>query len=302
MNNEQNTNVGTQGGQENAPSRRSILPWITGALAVGLAVALWVGAQQHTDLVNLRLESATLSKEMASIRQSLAAADENVDQKLGSIRQELESTRKEAVEKTQYATQTARKQAKLVVSELTQRQEEQGRQLAQQLNEIRTSGEQTAERITQVSNQVGSVKTDVASTRTDLDKVASDLHRTTGDMGVMSGLIATNSKELAVLRELGERDYFEFSLVKTKTPQRVGDILLLVKKTDPKRNRFTVEIVADDKKVEKKDKTINEPVQFYVASQARQPYEIVVNSVNKNQLAGYLAVPKVKGTIARRQS
>ena len=114
-----------------------------------------------------------------------------------------------------------------------------------------------------------------------------------GDMGVLSDRIATNGTELAALRTLGERNYFEFNLTKSKTPQKVAGVQLLVKKTDPKRNRFTIEIQADDKTVEKRDRTVNEPVQFYVAK-ARQPYEIVVNEVTKDHLIGYLATPKVE--------
>jgi hypothetical protein len=82
---------------------------------------------------------------------------------------------------------------------------------------------------------------------------------------------------------------------KTKDPQRVADITLLLKKTDPKRNRYTVEVMADDKLTEKKDKNINEPVQFYT-SKAKQPYELVVNTVRKDLIIGYLATPKVQST------
>jgi hypothetical protein len=110
----------------------------------------------------------------------------------------------------------------------------------------------------------------------------------------MSGLIATNSKELSALRELGERDYIEFRVGRSKDLQRVGDINIRLKKADVKRNRFSLELVADDKRVEKKDRNINEPVQFYVLSKARQPYEMVVNEVRKDEIVGYLAVPKLK--------
>jgi hypothetical protein len=118
-----------------------------------------------------------------------------------------------------------------------------------------------------------------------------------GDMGVMSGLIATNSKEVGELRQLGERNYFEFDIKKTGGARKVADISLEVRKTDPKRNKFTVNLLADDKTVEKKDKSINEPVQFYLAGN-RQPYEMVINQVKKDEVIGYLATPRVK--IARR--
>jgi len=118
-----------------------------------------------------------------------------------------------------------------------------------------------------------------------------------GDMGVMSGLIATNSKDLGALRELGERNYVEFNLGKGQMQKKIGDVIVTLRKTDPKHNRFTMEVTADDKITEKRDKTINEPVQVYVHN-SRQPYEIVVNQVNKDGIVGYLATPKV--TLARQ--
>ena len=127
----------------------------------------------------------------------------------------------------------------------------------------------------------------------DLEKTGTDLKRVMGDLGVMSGEVATNSKQLSALRDLGERNYYEFDLSKTKEPQKVGDIRLLLKNADPKHNRFTVAVYADDKIVEKKDRMINEPVQLYVAG-SRQPYEIVVNQVKKNEVIGYLATPKLR--------
>ena len=81
--------------------------------------------------------------------------------------------------------------------------------------------------------------------------------------------MATNAKELAALKRLGERNYFDINLGKTKQPQRVGDISLLLKKTDPKRNKYTIEVMADDKTIEKKDKTANEPIQFLTAKGGR---------------------------------
>jgi len=143
-----------------------------------------------------------------------------------------------------------------------------------------------------VNGEVSNVKTQVASTRSELEKTIGDLKKVTGDLGVQSGYIATNGKELAALKRLGERNYFEFNLAKAKTPQKVGDITLLLKKTDPKKNKYTLEVFADDKMTEKKDKNINEPIQFYVAKAGRQPYELVINEVKKDVVKGYLATPK----------
>jgi len=105
-------------------------------------------------------------------------------------------------------------------------------------------------------------------------------------------LIATNAKELAALRSLGQRNYYEFRLTKSKRFQKVGSVQIQLTKTDAKKNKYTIQVIADDKRVEKKDKNTNEPVQFYMAD-AHQPYEIVVNEIAKNQIAGYLSAPKV---------
>jgi chromosome segregation ATPase len=151
--------------------------------------------------------------------------------------------------------------------------------------------------VTGVKSDVTGVKTDVASTQSQVEQDGAQLKKVMGDMGVMSGLIATNGKDLQALRELGERNYFEFDLSKGQLTKKVGDITLSLRKADPKRNRYTVDILADDKHVEKKDRTINEPVQLYVAEN-RQPYEVVVNQIKKDEVVGYLSTPKVK--VARR--
>ena len=120
-----------------------------------------------------------------------------------------------------------------------------------------------------------------------------ELQRAKGDLGVMSGLIATNSKEIQYLRDLGDRNIYQFTIDRGSGMQKVGDIQVMLRKADSKRNRYTVDVRADDKLVEKRDKSINEPVQFYTSG-ARTPYEVVVNEIRKDQVIGYLSVPKVK--------
>lgn len=269
-------------------------PWATSILGVGLAASLGLGAWQHSNLVNTRMEMQEMNKQVASLREAANQSDASLLQALDTLRNELDSTKKESEESLQQARLSVKRQADIISARLQKRQEEQKKQFDEQLTEVKSSAEQANAKLTEVSSEVGSVKTDVASTRTDLDRTISDLRRTTGDMGVMSGLIATNQKELSALKALGDREYHEFTLNKAQKQVRIGDILMQVKRTDPKRNKFTVELVADDKRVEKKDKTVNEPVQFYVLSKARIPYELVVNEVKKDTVVGYLAMPKVK--------
>jgi phage shock protein A len=165
-------------------------------------------------------------------------------------------------------------------------------QQQQAISQVKATADTATTQLATVTTDVGTVKTDVATTKSQLEQTISTLKRATGELDSHSSLIATNATELKALRELGERNYSEFTVNKSKQFTRVADISIELKKADPKKNRFTIEITADDKTVEKKDRTVNEPIQFYT-SKARQPYEIVVNSVSKDKIAGYLATPKV---------
>lgn len=149
---------------------------------------------------------------------------------------------------------------------------------------------QTADTAT---TQISNVSTDLGNTKTQLEQTVANLKHATGEIDTHASLIATNGKELQALRELGERNYSEFTILKSKKPTRVGDVMLELKKVDVKKNQFTIAITVDDKTVERKDRTINEPIQF-LTSKAHQPDEIVVNRVSKNTIAGYLATPKVQ--------
>jgi cell division protein FtsB len=149
----------------------------------------------------------------------------------------------------------------------------------------------TASKFGQVSTDLTNTKSDLSATKADLEATKNKLQSTIGDLGVQSGLIARNHDEVEELKRLGQRDIFEFTMGKTKKPQRLGPILVQFRKFDAKHYRYTMDVVVDDKKVEKKDKTIGEPVQFYVQG-ARAPYEIVVFNLTKKEAKGYLSTPK----------
>jgi len=187
----------------------------------------------------------------------------------------------------------AKDDAEKKVQDLEQRVAAEQNKQAQLIGQVKQTAETTSSKLTDVSTDVGTVKTDLSNTKSELETTISNLKRVNGDLDSHASLIATNGKELAALRALGERNYVEFTLPKAKHAQRVGDISLLLKKVDLKKNRFTVEVTADDQVTEKKDRTLNEPIQFYT-SKAKQPYEIVVNKVSKDTIVGYLATPKVQ--------
>jgi len=147
------------------------------------------------------------------------------------------------------------------------------------------------------TDDVTKLNGDVSGVKNDLDATKGKLDRATGDMGVMSGLIARNHDDLEELKRKGDRNYYEFTVQKSKTPQHVGPVQMSLNKTDLKKSKYTMTVLADDKSIEKKDKTAGEPVQFYVkGAQHYAPYEIVVFDVGKNQITGYLSTPKSAGT------
>jgi hypothetical protein len=148
-----------------------------------------------------------------------------------------------------------------------------------------------ATEVSGVKGDIGKVNADVADTKTDLANTKTKLEHAIGDLNQHSELIATTHDELEILKHKGDRDYFEFTLNKDKAPTHLSIISLQLKKTDPKKSKFTLYVLAEDKKIEKKDRTINEPLQFY-SGRDRSLFEVVVNSVEKNTVKGYLSTPK----------
>lgn len=268
-------------------------------ILIGAVVAL-LGANiyLYTQLDGLRTEFSDFRKnvqnEVTSLKESSTVSTQTARRSLTSLKDELEAARRQAAMAAGQAKIDAQKHAEELAKRVAAEQARQTAQVKSELSEAVSNVEKSAtSKIGEVSTEVGQVKTEVASTKSELEKTVADLKRVRGDLDGTSSLVATNGKELEALRQLGERNYFEFNITKSKQARRIGDVSLLLKKTDPKRNKFTIEVTADDKRVEKKDKNLNEPVQFYV-SKARQPYEIVVNEVKKDQIVGYLSTPKVQ--------
>jgi len=271
-------------------------------ILLGAVIAL-VGANVYlyTQLDSVKDELAAFKQsaltEFGSLKESTSVSTQTARRSLTSLKDELETTRRQAALAVGAARTEANKHAEQLARQLAAeqaRQEKVKAELQTELSQVSEAATTVAAKVGEVSTEVGTVKSEVAANKSQLETTIADLHRVTGDLGVQSGLVATNGRELEALKQLGERNYFEFNLAKTKDPQKVGDVMIKLRGADMKRNRYTIELVADDKKVEKKDKNLNEPVQFYVASKARQPYELVVNEIRKNQIVGYLSTPKVQ--------
>ena len=187
-------------------------------------------------------------------------------------------------------TQSELAQAKSRAEAIRKEQQASDLKLTTQLTQAQKEND---EKIGAVATEVGGAKKDIEATRSDLEATKGKLERSLGDMNVMSGLIAHNRDDLDELRRRGDRNYYEFTLQRSKNAQRVGPVQMSLSKVDQKKSKYTMTVFVDDRAIEKRDKTSGEPVQFYVKGSSRMaPYEIVVFDVGRNQINGYLATPK----------
>jgi regulator of replication initiation timing len=253
---------------------------------VGLAVAVLVGLS----LLGLgvgwsalnqakNLEQTTLAAKQASdaLSQRLAREDE--------INQQLQSDLKVIADKlnvTQGELLTARKQNKTATHAVDQK-----------VDNLATSVK--AELATKASSDdVTKLSGDVTGVKGDLDATKNSIQMARSEMGT---LIARNHDEIDQLRRIGQRDYFEFTVQRKGGASKVGGIQLVLKDTNPKKNQYTINVLADDNSFEKKNRSVNEPIFFYTGG-SRSALELVVNKVTKSSATGYLSVPKATPTAA----
>jgi len=258
----------------------------SGALLAAIAVAMLLG-------LGGILWSYTLSGKLATQQQALAdaaaqntklaAAQQNTDARLNVATDEL----KNSLGLTQ--KQLDARSAALQVREV--RGEKTTARLATEQKQTEGQVAAVSSAVTDVQTDVGGVKTDVAKTRSDLADTNNQLTSMKGDLNGHSTLIARNGEELEILKHKGDRNYYQFTLVKGMKKQ-VGTVSLELKKADSKRSKYTIAVFSDDKQYEKKDKSLNEPLQFY-SGKDPMLFEIVVNNVSaKNTVTGYLSSPK----------
>jgi hypothetical protein len=224
-------------------------------VALGLAIYLFVGLKDaRKEIARLSAQGTEADKKTRDLDSGLAAVrgqTATIAERAGITEAELEKTAAEA----------------------------------QQLRESQKKG------MASLGGEVGKVKSDVAAQKAAIAETQEKLQRAMGDLGEQSGLIARNAEELEALKRTGLREYYEFDLPKGKTPSAVGPVALRLKDADSKRHKFNMVLVVDDIQIEKKDKTLLEPVQFYRKG-SRQLHEIVVYNVSKDRITGYLSTPK----------
>jgi len=237
--------------------------------AIYVAASLYLLIDQRGRLAKLTQDQVASQAQVAELTkrmQSAEAESETLGQQVGMTKKEL-------------AARAAQLQASQRAAE-----ERLAKEQKEQITAV--SGE-----VAGVKTDVGGVKTDVAETKSELAATKARLESTVGDLGLQSGLIAKTRDDLETLKHRGDRNYYEFTLLKGAKPQPVSTVSLQLKKLDPKRGKFTLNVTSDDKTIEKKDRNVNEPIQFYTGRD-HLLYEMVVWTLDKNKATGYVSTPK----------
>ena len=248
------------------------------AVVMGIAALVWCyGLQNHIAATEQKLAAADkkntdLANQIERTNARMTATTQTLSQNVGATQKQIDA-RAESI-------MSAQREQNAETARLAQQQKAAEKQIGAVSSDVAS-----------VKTDVGGVKTDVASTRSDLETTKSQLQRVVGDAGVMSGLIATNHEQLEELKHKGDRNYLEFTLQKGAQPTLLSTVKLQLKKVDQKHSRYTLNVSADDRNIEKKDKNLDEPVQFYTG---KNPvlFELVVNNIEKNKISGYLSTPK----------
>lgn len=244
--------------------------WILTVVAVAyVAASAYFLFDMHGKLEKMTQDQAASQKQFADLSKRMQSAEadtETLGEKIGMTKKEM-AARAEELQRQQRAS-------------MAKVQEEANKQISAVAGEVGS-----------VKTDVGGVKTDVASTKAALADTQAQLQHAIGDLGVQSGLIANTRGDLEALKHKGDRQYYEFTLLKGASPQAISTVALQLKKTDPKRGKYTLNVTSDDKTIEKKDRNQSEPVQFYTGRD-HMLYELVVWTVDKNKIAGYLSTPK----------
>jgi chromosome segregation ATPase len=289
--------------QRPAPQEKGLVPEPIKLILI--LVLILAVAYLFYEVSYLKKTNDAQSAQMAERIKNLEDADKTVEVSLSDLKtyiagtQEAVGTAKAELKKTAEQIQAEGQKTKRELSQALAKKAD-STQVEAQVQAAKTDAEN---KIGQVNTEVGGVKTQVVQVKTDLDATRRDLEGTQRQLvdvrDTLSAAVARNVAELNQLRLKGERDYFEFTIPKKNQIIHVEDVRLLLTKTDAKKGKFNMKILVDDSQLEKKDRTVNDPMQFLVGRN-RVRYEIVVNWVQKESAGGYLSVPKDKTIAAER--
>jgi septal ring factor EnvC (AmiA/AmiB activator) len=248
------------------------------------AFALWSSsnAARNANIVqqNAAAQLQTLSANIDKLQQRLA----DTEQSRAQAQSQLQSMN-DQVKKTQGVLGHERKESK-------QMRDEYGKQFADVQDNMNSVKNELATKAS--ADDLKAISSDVTNVKTDLDSTKQGLQMARSEFGT---LIARNHEDIEQLRRMGQRDYYEFTLSRKGDRQKVGNITVELRGTNPGKGLFTLRLGVDDMNLEKKNRSVNEPIFFY-AQGSRSALELTINKVGKNRVVGYLSVPKSAAQVA----
>jgi hypothetical protein len=287
------------------PKSNTMMVVVVAAIVASIAANLFLLYQINGMKDDTAHSREVLQGEIDTLKENDTAMTATQRKHLDELKDDLDTRSKQLAAQANQAKKEALTYADQKSQALESEQAKTNQQVSQvssAVSDVSKKADTANAKIADVNNDVSGVKTDLSATKTSLDQAKTDLNaniaalkKVQGDLGGTSSLVATNGKEIEDLKKLGMRNIVEFTLKKQKDMQKVGSISMKLDKADFKKNKFTLTVFADDKTTEKKDRNINEPLQFYVA---KSLYEVVVNSVSKDEktITGYLSTPKYDST------
>lgn len=232
-------------------------------------------------------QRVALETKIADLEGRLEAANGARMHELAAIETQLDKARKEAASRSR---SEAKRQSDRVAKTLAQQQREQQDMFLTEISGVRGAADANRDGIADVDSKVDRVQNGVDENREGLAETADLVRGAQGEIDSVAGRVDFNASAIARLRRMGENEVVRFELLKSKNRTRVENVQLRLRDVSANKNRYSIEILADDELIVQKNRYRNEPVEFYVTG-ARRPYEIVVTEVEKDRVSGYLAKP-----------
>src|SRR3981189_520880 len=205
--------------------------WIAVLFGVVIAALAVLGIAGYSTQSRL---SQDLAKQQDQNKILMAQLDQ-ANSRIADLKSKMEFTTQKVG-----LTQSELAQAKSRAESIRKEQQASDLKLTTQLTQAQKENE---EKIGAVATEVGGAKKDIEATKTDLEATKTKMASAMGDMNVMSGLIARNRDDLEELKRRGDRNYYEFTVQKSKTPQRVGPVQVTLNKTDPRKAKSNVKVI-----------------------------------------------------------
>lgn len=265
---------------------------IAGVIAIAALVGFNIHLLNKVGAIESTSESqrTALTTEVSDLEATLSAQSGAYQREISALQESVQQTKEEAAAR---ARTEARRGADQLAKTFAEKERQQQDMFLSEIGNVRGETDTNRKGIEDVSTRVVGVQTDLDQTRENLNETAEKLASTQGNVDEISGRVGTHDAAIERLRMQGQRDVTRFELSESKDRTKVESVQMRVKDIDYRKNRYTLEVMADDRVVTHKDRLLNQPVEFYVTG-VTQPYEVVVTDIAKNQISGYLATPKFK--------